>query len=318
MKLSHPTKPNVMKKFVLLPLVITLMTISSKATIHIVQVSNFQFSPANVTDVFVGDTMRWVWVSGSHTTTDDNATYKGSPTSLPAGASSWNSNINSASTTFDYMVTVAGVYNYLCQPHAAGMKASFTASNAVFPIKLSSFAVSGSSGKAILKWNTMSEQNTDYFSVRRSLDGTKYSEIAKILAAGNSTSEKFYSFTDLTVEKGHYYYYGIVTVDKDKKEQFSETKMFKGDGSIYKLVLTLSPNPINAGGHLMMTFNAEKEGKMEVNLINAQGQIIYKNQMQAYQGVNNGHVHLGNLAPGTYALICILNGVKESHKVVLK
>jgi plastocyanin len=304
-----------MKQLVLIPIAITLFSLVSKATIHVVHVANFQFSPASVPDVMVGDTMRWMWVSGSHTTTDDISQ---PATSFPDGAPSWSSPINVTNKTFDYKVTVAGVYNYLCIPHAPNMKASFTASDAVFPIKLSSFAVTSNHGQAIIKWNTMTEQNVDYFSVRRSLNGTTYFEIAKVPAAGNSTSEKAYSYTDPNIEKGKYYYYTLVTVDKDKKEQFSETKMFKGDGAISKLVLTLSPNPISGSGHLMMTFNALKEGKMQVSVVNSQGQTIIKNEMQAYQGVNNGHVHLGNLTPGTYTIVCILGGVRETHKIIFR
>ncbi len=306
-----------MKKALLLLLAITLISLCSNATIHVVSVANFQFSPANVPDVIVGDTMRWVWVSGTHTTTDDNGVHGTSPTSTPAGAPTWNDSINVRKTSFDYTVTVPGVYNYLCNPHAANMKASFTASNAL-PIKLSSFLVTAGSGKAVVKWITESEQNTDYFSVRRSADGTTYNEIARVRASGTSTVEKTYSYTDGNIEKGRYYYYNLVTVDKDKKEQVSETKLFKGEEAINKLVLTISPNPINNGGHLMMTFNAEKEGKMEVNVINAQGQVVTKNQLQAYRGVNNGHVHLGNISTGTYTLVCILNGVRETHQIVIK
>jgi hypothetical protein len=61
-----------------------------------------------------------VWTSGSHTTTS---------TVIPASAATWNSPISSTVTSFEYKVTVAGVYNYKCTPHASmGMVGSFTAS----------------------------------------------------------------------------------------------------------------------------------------------------------------------------------------------
>lgn len=180
-----------MKKIALLPLYVILISFASKATVHVVQVANFQFTPANVSDVTVGDTMRWVWVSGSHTTTDDPATQ--SQNTLPAGAPVWNASINAASPSFDYKVTVAGDYHYWCIPHSPNMAASFTASNTL-PIKLILLDVSGSNGKAVVNWKTASEQNTDYFSVRRSLNGSSYTEIAKIFAAGNSNNEKSYSY----------------------------------------------------------------------------------------------------------------------------
>lgn len=304
-----------MKKIALLPLYVILISFASKATVHVVQVANFQFTPANVSDVTVGDTMRWVWVSGSHTTTDDPATQ--SQNTLPAGAPVWNASINAASPSFDYKVTVAGDYHYWCIPHSPNMAASFTASNTL-PIKLILLDVSGSNGKAVVNWKTASEQNTDYFSVRRSLNGSSYTEIAKIFAAGNSNNEKSYSYTDKNIDDGKYYYYNLAIVDKDGRKEFSETKLFKGDGKITKLVLSLSPNPITRPGHLMMTFNAVKEGKMEVDIINAQGQTVMNTQMQATRGVNNGHMHLGDLPPGTYTLICLLNGIKESHQIIFK
>ena len=42
----------------------------SFATTHNVAVSNFQFTPTNL-NVAVGDTIKWNWVSGGHTTTCD-------------------------------------------------------------------------------------------------------------------------------------------------------------------------------------------------------------------------------------------------------
>ncbi|MBA4140919.1 MAG: hypothetical protein H0X70_10550, partial [Segetibacter sp.] len=105
-----------MKKLLLLPLCITLISLVSRATIHVVQVANFKFIPANVPNVTVGDTMRWVWVSGSHTTTDNPATQSGNI--LPPGAPAWDALIKATIPTFDYKVTVAGTYNYWCTPHA--------------------------------------------------------------------------------------------------------------------------------------------------------------------------------------------------------
>lgn len=292
-----------------------LLSVAAKATIHIVQVANYQFSPANVPDVVVGDTMRWMWVSGFHTTTDDPANESGN--SLPAGAATWNAPINPSNTTFDYKVTVAGTYNYWCIPHSPFMAASFTAS-AVLPVTLSSVQVTAGNGTAVISWKTLTELNADHFSVRRSTDGSTFSEIAKVPAAGTSTAEKSYSFTDRSIKSDRFYYYNIAVVDKDGKQQFSETKIFKGKEALSKLILSLSPNPISAPGHLMMTFNAAKEGKMDVSVVNAQGQAIIKTQMQAFEGVNNAHVHLGVLPAGTYTLVCTLDGIRETRQIVFK
>ena len=90
------------------------------ATKFVVEVSNFQFNPSAIPNVMVGDTIRWEWISGSHTTTS---------TVIPNSAAAWDHLITSSSTFFEYKVTVAGNYDYKCTPHASmGMVGSFTAS----------------------------------------------------------------------------------------------------------------------------------------------------------------------------------------------
>lgn len=68
------------------------------------------------TNALVGDTIKWIWVSGVHTTES---------ISIPAGAAPWASDLNSSTTTFSYVVTKVGTYNYDCHastPH--GMNGS--------------------------------------------------------------------------------------------------------------------------------------------------------------------------------------------------
>jgi plastocyanin len=112
-------KPVAMKKKFLriLPFLLCL-TLAARAAVHTVQVEDFKFSPATL-NVNVGDTIRWVWVEGFHTTTS---------TMIPVGAPTWNSPITSANPTFSYRVMMAGTYNYVCTPHAPNMAGSFTAS----------------------------------------------------------------------------------------------------------------------------------------------------------------------------------------------
>jgi hypothetical protein len=69
---------------------------------------------------------------------------------------------------------------------------------------------------------------------------------------------------------------------------------------------------------LNLTYNADKEGKMTVRVLNSEGKTILNNTLSAYPGVNNGHVHLGELPTGTYNLVCILDGKTETHKIVFR
>jgi plastocyanin len=95
------------------------ISFQANATKWIVNVQNFSFSPSNLPGVAVGDTIKWVWINGSHTTTS---------TTIPGSAASWDEPITSSNTFYEYPVTAAGSYNYVCTPHAGmGMVGSFTA-----------------------------------------------------------------------------------------------------------------------------------------------------------------------------------------------
>jgi hypothetical protein len=101
-----------------LVLIFTLLSFNLFAVVRTITVSDFSFSPSSV-NANVGDTIRWVWSNGSHTTTS---------TSVPGGAASWDSPINSNVTSYSYKITAAGTYNYKCTPHA-GMVGVINASS---------------------------------------------------------------------------------------------------------------------------------------------------------------------------------------------
>ncbi|GAL85941.1 hypothetical protein MYP_3170 [Sporocytophaga myxococcoides] len=102
----------------------SLVIFSAKATVHVVLVgqNGLTFSPS-VLNVFVGDTIRFKWVNGFHTTTSVN---------IPSSAETWDVNITSSKTEYDYIVKTEGEYAYECSPHVgAGMVGSFTATQSV-------------------------------------------------------------------------------------------------------------------------------------------------------------------------------------------
>lgn len=98
-------------------LALTLIGQSNAAT-WTVNVQDFQFVPASL-NVTVGDTVKWQWINGSHTTTS---------MVIPGGASAWDEPMTISNQTYRYRVSVAGMYTYKCTPHFPGMEGSFNAS----------------------------------------------------------------------------------------------------------------------------------------------------------------------------------------------
>ncbi|MEO8446034.1 MAG: hypothetical protein ABI528_00985 [bacterium] len=121
-------------KFVLsLTLLINLIfiTTDSNSTTINVAVSNFTFNPLTFT-IAVGDTIKWNWVNGNHTTTCDGSPFTG----RPAGAPGWNSAINTTLNSYKYIVSAPGLYSYKCIFHAPNMAANFTAVNMYVSLNL--------------------------------------------------------------------------------------------------------------------------------------------------------------------------------------
>ncbi|MBP6334149.1 MAG: T9SS type A sorting domain-containing protein [Bacteroidia bacterium] len=105
-------------KSILVLFVGVLISSNLHATLHLVNVEDFEFNP-QILNVQVGDTITWNWDAGTHTTTSVN---------IPALAATWDSPVNSGTPTFTYVVTEPGTYDYQCNFHfSMGMTGRFVA-----------------------------------------------------------------------------------------------------------------------------------------------------------------------------------------------
>jgi plastocyanin len=110
-----------MKKLYMLLFAFVFGAGAANANIQVVQVASFSFTPQTFT-INVGDTVRWTLVSGTHTSTSQ---------SVPATATGWSSpTLSTTGQTFDYKVTVAGNYGYVCSFHPSQMIGGFFAISA--------------------------------------------------------------------------------------------------------------------------------------------------------------------------------------------
>ncbi len=82
------------------------------------------------------------------------------------------------------------------------------------PVELTDFGVNPSSTSNHIYWSTASEENSDYFEVKRSIDGEQWSSVGRVLAAGNSTTEKSYAIEDRNFD-AEINYYRLKQVDYD-------------------------------------------------------------------------------------------------------
>lgn len=294
-----------MKKFTLLLMLacITICTAGFARKITI-KVSNFQFSSATV-NAKVGDTIIWKWVNGVHTTTS---------LSVPIGAKTWDAPIDKSHKQFRYILKKTGTYKYDCTIHASVMKGTIKVTKAL-AADISSFSIKEDDTKAVLNWQTTSSSEVAYFSVQRSTDGDNFTEIAKV----NANSGNLYSLKDNAALRDKFIYYQVEMVDVNGNRQLSAIQMFTNRFTATpKLITSLSPNPISSPGHLMLQFNADKDGVMLARLYNQSGLLVKEAKLSAIKGLNNGHFHLGDLPPGAYYVVFTLGDITEKHAIVVK
>jgi plastocyanin len=315
---DHFLKTTIMKNFTFVFLFL-LTGLYTNATTFTVTVSNFQFSPDNIPNVIVGDVIQFNFAAVNN----HNAT--STPLGLvPAGAAAINSGApGSVTTSYSYTVTVAGSYRYYCAVHSSdgvtGMVGTFTASGVV-PVQLKIFDVAYSNKTVIASWQTATEQNLSYFSLQKSADGKNYKEAARIDATGNSDKLQSYTYRDDRLDlNARYIYYMLKIIDKDGKYALSPVKLIRNEQATPKLITQIGPNPVSREvGHLMLQFYADKDTDMKTLVIDARGKIVMNLDMTANKGINNGHIHMASLSAGVYTIIFSMDGVKETHKVVVK
>jgi plastocyanin len=87
-------------------------------TSHMVEVSNYKFSPADII-ITAGDTVIWTNTQGSHNVDGQQSTYPGNPESF--------GNDVGTGWVFSHVFTLPGTYDYVCDPHITfGMTGTVT------------------------------------------------------------------------------------------------------------------------------------------------------------------------------------------------
>ena len=76
----------------------------------------------------------------------------------------------------------------------------------VLPIELTSFSGKLEERQSILNWSTISERNSDYFSIHHATSSSEFNEIARVNAMGNSQELHEYAFVHTTPSYGINYY----------------------------------------------------------------------------------------------------------------
>lgn len=175
------------------------------------------------------------------------------------------------------------------------------------PLKLFSFNAAKQNNVAKLNWETSSEVKSSHFDVQTSNNGTNWTSIGTVQAAGNSDIKKQYSFIHSTPLRA-VNYYRLKVVDIDGKYGYSDTRTV---GFNTNSTITVLPNP-TANEVYITSANATT-----IKIV-----LVYSTEGKLMQTADNftsgSSVDLSGYATGVYLLKIIYKDESTQVERVIK
>jgi len=177
----------------------------------------------------------------------------------------------------------------------------------ITPICLTNFIASYHDNTVLIRWQTASEIDNDYFTVERSVDGSNFDIIGTIQGAGTSYITLNYSFTDNNPANGVSYYRLTQTDYNGEFEVFSPVSVsYLNEGN-----LKIGPNP--ATNQLSIMLNGIM-GSSTLEIIDISGRLIKTIQLKdSYSTLDITEINSGN-----YILIISAENKKITKKLIIE
>lgn len=167
---------------------------------------------------------------------------------------------------------------------------AYFAAASSLPVTWLSFTAKLQGKSTLLTWQTATEQNTRYFIIQHSTDGTRWNDIGTTAAAGNSTAIRRYQYTHASPVAG-YNYYRLVQTDLDGQYSYSKVNIITASGKPEAFVVMI--NPVTTGEVKVLL----SEG-MIIRLYDTNGKELVRKQLAA--GLQT--INVSGLAKGSYLL----------------
>jgi len=180
--------------------------------------------------------------------------------------------------------------------------------NLILPTTLTSFTGKTTTDGIALNWQTASESNSNHFVVERSIDGSSFTPIGTVKAAGNSNSRLNYNFK-APLYSGRSLY-RLRMVDMDGKTSYSNIISIN-TADVVNTTLAAYPNPAK-------TFTSIKHPaagpNSSIGLYNANGVLI--RQLKATD--TETRLDLSSAGKGTYHVLYSGDGLKMATSIIVQ
>jgi hypothetical protein len=212
----------------------------------------------------------------------------------------WMARTTTGSSTVTNYVASTTIANSL-----STYKITLGSTTSPLPIELLSFTAENRSGDVLLKWETNSETNNEYFTIEKSYDANSFSVVTTEKGTGNSHSLLQYSVIDKEPYNG-ISYYRLRQTDFDGKFTLSNLVSINIAKSDNSLSFEVFPNPISKEENPSISISSfEPQTEVFVVMRNLIGQELFSKVVKTdFSGNAITAIDLeNNLPAGTYLII---------------
>jgi len=182
------------------------------------------------------------------------------------------------------------------------------------PVDLISFTGVSEGTYNSVSWKSAVETNFRHYELESSEDGVNFHKIATVNPIGNVSSSNDYNYLDFS-PFSPITYYRLKMVDLDYTFEYSN--IISIENGINKTgTLVVYPNP--ASNELYIKLSVPNEKSVTIDIKDILGRVIYKQEIDLTQSINNNYINTTNFASGTYIVsINAGNSLSENIKVVI-
>jgi hypothetical protein len=182
------------------------------------------------------------------------------------------------------------------------------------PVNVFDFGVNHKDGVATLKWSASNEQGFDRYEIQRSVNGTDFSRVADVNAAGVISSSINYAYADdIKSVNGSVVFYRLKLIEADGKFSFSNTVSLRKGSFGGKI--NISPNP--ASSNVVIRFKADQSGVADLIIADITGRVVLQRKAQFQGGDNNISVpEISTLTDGVYTVKIVYGNETVQERLV--
>lgn len=190
--------------------------------------------------------------------------------------------------------------------------------NVALPIKMKSFtAVPFENRDANLDWVTASEINASHFEVERSDDGINFTQIGRVEATGNSTTDQDYKYADrdINIQRNDVVqYYRIKMVDIDGEYKYSGVRVVNFTRSNIDFAINTFPNPTTDFVQLELSgLDNTSTERPSLMIFSNTGELVRSMKLNS----DLGKVDMSDLPGSLYHFMIQYKGQKYNEKIVV-